>query len=56
MMFIPDAAVKFHDASDKILNATLLVNDERTFQYHRGSGISAMFLNFNGTYNSNYSL
>lgn len=43
-MFIPDGGIKFHEASAQRLNATILVNDDRTFQYHRASGISAMWI------------
>lgn len=43
-MFIPDGGIKFHEASENGVNATLLINDDRTFQYHRASGITGMWI------------
>lgn len=48
-MFIPDGGIKFHKASNSSLDATILINDDRTFQYHRGNGITAMFIKMNET-------
>lgn len=44
-MFIPDGGIKFHGASNSSINATILINDDRTFQYHRASGVTAMWIN-----------
>ena len=44
-MFIPDGGIKFHEASDSSISATILINDDRTFQYHRADGVTAMYIN-----------
>jgi hypothetical protein len=48
-MFIPDGGIKFHKASNSSLEATILINDDRTFQYHRANGITAMLIKMNAT-------
>lgn len=39
---IPDGTVHFYEASDTRLNATIQINDGRTFQYHRMNGVTGI--------------
>ena len=48
---LPDGAVRFRALSNNSLNATLLINDCRTFDYHRANGITAIRLRPNTSVN-----